>query len=257
MNRRAFIASAAAAMLLPRLAQSGNDEATPSPTPHPAPIDLGEGITLTDYRVYPGERPAILGEIRNDRSEMVDSPVIGLNWPDAQGFDRFSWASPILPTIGPDETVPIFGILPETDDGATLLETASFTLCSAVGPGEYTAKQQAMTLKTRVTYERYRPLAFRGTGIVLNAGDTLAVQVAVRGIVRDRDDRIAGVTPAALFASIRPGRQKEFNVWVGQSLQNKANPVPLISGVDYSVDIRIGPLGPVVAPGCTLDRPWE
>lgn len=257
MNRRAFITAITAGILLPRLRQPHDPDATPPSGSRPAPIDLGEGLTLVDYRVYPGDRPAIIGELRSDRDEMVDAPVVSLTWPDASRSAGFTWASPLIPVIEPGGSIPIFGPLPESGEAEPSLDSARFALCSPVERGEYTRSWQSLNVDFRMTHERYRHAAFKGTGIVANPGPGRTPSISVRGIVRDGDDRIAGVTSTPSPGVIPPGEEREFTVWIAASLRNKANPVPLISGLDYSVDIRPGVRGPAIAPGCAFGKPWD
>lgn len=252
MNRRTFVTSIATGLLTPYSRQSTSTPAAPANL-YPTAIDLGDGITLVDYRVHPGERASVIGEIRNDRDHMVDAPVVVLEWPEARSGAHRTWASPVIPVIEPGGTVPVFGPLPDSGESDSLLHDAEFSLCSPVAAGKYTQLQNALELHFRITWERYRHRAFRGAGIVRNLSSAPALQVAVRGIVRDGAARIAGVTPVAFLSTIQVESEKAFTLWMAESLKNKANPVPLISGLDYSVEYVVGTRGPAIAPGCTGD----
>ena len=99
--------------------------------------------------------------------------------------------------------------------------------------------------------------SYQGEGTVTNTGTTPATDTMVRGIVRDADGRIAGTTPSPFTSTIEVGETRPFTLWAAGAIRNKANPMLLISGTDYSVEFIAGTRGPVASPGCTFGRPWD
>lgn len=254
MNRRTFVAFLATSIIAPRSLQ----QASPAASDQPGPIDLGSGITLRDYRLYPGEPPAIIGEIRNETDRMIDAPVISLTWPRDGQHDGFTWAAPMLPVFGPGESTGIFGVLPAGENSGTVIATSRFALCSPAEPGMYAAQEAQLHLNLEVIQEDYYEDArYRCEASLTNLGTETASDTMVRGIVRDRDGRIAGTTSSPFTSTIGARETKIFTLWGGGDVNNKANPTALISGRDYTVELVAGTRGPVVSPGCTFGFPWS
>ena len=260
MDRRAFLFLIGASVALPsaptparvRGAVLGNSNA-------PDPVDLGSGIALIDYRVYPASPyNRIIGEIRNTTDRMIDAPVVSFYYTvDGEERAGFAYAAPMLPVVAADGSVPIFGTIPERVDPEEALASADFSLCTPAEPGEYIEREQQLDLSLQIIEEEIDTNVYRAEGVVTNAGNTTATRTMVRGIVRDADGRVAGSTTSAFTNVIAVSEAKPFTLWGDISLRNKANPFVLLSGDGYTVDIIAGTRGPVVLPGCSFGTPWN
>lgn len=257
MDRRTLVTALGASLVAPFMLRQATPMASPAGTDRPEPIDLGSGISLIDYRFHPGTYPAMIGEIRNATERMIDAPVVSITYPRPDRTDGFTWASPIGPVIDAGGTVPIFGVLPEDADPGTMLATATFALCSLAEPGDYTARQKALSdfIVVTVESERIESTLYNAQGTIVNTGPAIMRDFAIRGIVRDQDGRIAGTTGTPYYSGLTPDTPRKFSIWAG--ITNKANPFPLLSGTDYTVEIFSETRGPVIAPGCSFGRPWD
>jgi hypothetical protein len=259
MDRRRFVTWLGAGVISP-LASHQATPATTADTPgRPDPVDLGGGIVLIDYRLHPGEQPHVVAEIRNDTNRMIDAPVVSLTYPRERESDGFTWASPIIPVIGAGRSVPVFGALPDDAAPGAILASAIFALCSPAEPGEYTRHQQALQddLVVTVVSERIEDDLYHVQGTIANAGLDVMRDIALRGIVRDSDGRIAGSTASPFWSGLAAGASRDFSMWAGKAVRNKANPFPLLTGTNYTVEIIAGTRGPVSSPGCSFGLPWE
>lgn len=264
IDRRAFLSLVGISVALPSALQGaptpvGVGGATPGNTNAPDPVNLGSGVTLIDYRVYPASsHNRIIGEIRNTTGRMIDAPVVSFYYAvDGEERAGFAYAAPMLPVVPAHDSVPIFGTVPEGVDPAEVLASADFSLCTPAEPGEYTEREQQLDLSLQIIEEEIDTNVYRAEGVVRNTGNTTATGTMVRGIVRDADGRVVGSTTSAFTNVIAVSEAKPFTLWGDISLRNKANPFVLLSGDDYTVDIIAGTRGPVVLPGCSFGTPWS
>ena len=256
MNRRGFITWLGASLLIPR-DLGATPVASPASSEPPQSIDLGSGITMIDYRLHPGEKPNMIGEIRNETERMIDAPVVSLTYQRTDNSTGFTWASPILPVIKAGGTTPVFGPLPDDMPPEHILTTATFALCTAAAPGKYSSLQRALNddVVITVTSERVEDAVYNAKGSIVNTGAEVVRNVSMRGIVRDNEGRIAGTTHKPYWSSLVPKTPKDFSLWAGG--QNKANPFLLIHDANYTVEIIVGTQGFVASPGCTFGAPWD
>lgn len=258
MDRRTFTTLLGASLITPLVLRQATPAATPAQTGRPDPVDLGRGISLIDYRLYPGELPAIIGEIQNDSDRMIDAPVISLTWPGGGQDNGFTWATPMLPVIGAGDTVGIFGVLPDVVDPGTIVATSRFALCSPADPGMYATLEAQLQLRLEILQEDYyEDGRYRCEASLTNMGRETASDTMIRGIVRDADGRIAGTTSSPFTGTVGVNETKTFTLWGGGDLNNKANPSALIDGTGYTVELVAGTRGPVISPGCTFGFPWS
>jgi hypothetical protein len=264
MNRRSFMALFGAAIAFPEqprmVATPAADTATPQANRRPAPVDLGDGIILIDYRVFPEETPhnRFIGEIRNTTDRMIDSPVVSLYYPlDGRERAGFAYATPLLPVIEAGGTVPIFGTFPDGIDPEAALTAADFALCTTAEPGQYTEREQELSLSIRKIDQLISTGIYGFDGEVTNVGDSLATGTIIRGIIRDADGRVAGTTIGFFTNVIESGSTVPFWVGAGSIVDHRANPVIQLWGGDYTADIVAGTRGPAVLPGCSFGKPWE
>lgn len=261
MNRRSFVISAAATLLLPHGMAA---QATPSATPagadrRPEPFDLGSGVTLIDYRVHPGDPAGIIGEIRNDSGRMIDAPVISLTPGPGGANSGFTWLSPLIPVIDAAGTVPVYGPAPEPDDPDAGLQDASFAICSPAEPGPFTAEAEAMDLDIVLIDEVVDPDVYRLRGTVTNMGNATVRSVELRAILRDAGGRIAGMANSRYLSTLAPGRAYPFSIYAyaDPAFSNAVNPFALVDGASYGAELVAGPRGPVTRQGCEFGRPWD
>lgn len=257
MNRRQFIALGTSSLLWLPSGNAGARQGTPAATfvsaGRPDPIDLGHGITLIDYRVYPSApNHKVIGEIHNDNNHMVDAPVVSMTYPaPSSAREGFAYASPIVPVMGPERTVPVFGVLPDTDTPEETLRSAAFALCSPVEYGEYSEQQAELSLTMTMGRETIEPQRYAIPITMSNAGGTTVTDIAVRGIFRDANGRVAGCSERVLVGRLLVGEEREFWVSSGIGEPVKADPFVLIPNRNYSVDIIAGTRGPVIPRSCT------
>lgn len=263
MNRRSFMTLLGAAIVPPELpktgAMLGSNTETVQPPQRPAPIDLGHGILLIDYRpFYFTPQNRLIGELRNTTGRMIDSPVVSLYYPlDGRERAGFAYATALLPVIEAGGTVPVFGTIPDETAPETVLATADFALCTSAEPGQYTQRQQQLDLTIEVINEEFGDGVYLCQGEVINSGDRATTNTMVLGIVRDSERRIIGITHKYILGPIDVGQSSPFSVWAGGGLSHKANPFLVLLGSDYTVEIVARIPGPVVLPGCSFGRPWE
>lgn len=259
LSRRSFAAAAAGTVLA---TPTFRNRDVSSQTRMPEPIELGQGLLLVDYRIYPtsNARPAMLGEIKSTLDHRVDAVSISMidsSEPDA--FRAFSYATPAAPTIAPFGTVPVWGVLPETDDHAErLLSRLQFGLCDQVAAGEQTALWDDWD----IVITRYEEIALRSTSLVIygyikNMGTTSQGRIVTRGVVRDADGRLLGTTRSQQAAPLDPGETKRFAVGARSSDHIHTNAYRMMTSPDYTVSLSIEPTGYPIPPGCHLGAPWS
>lgn len=259
MDRRTFVTWVGAGIIAPLAWRQASPTSSPPAGARPDPIDLGNGITLIDYRLHPGEHPSIIGEIQNETDHMIDAPVVSLTYPRKELSDGFTWASPIIPVVEADGSVPIFGPLPDDADPEIILQTATFALCSPAEPGDFTKYQKEVedVLVVMKTSERIEETVYTLQGSISNEWRKPIPNISLQGIVRDSSHRIAGTTSGPYWTRLDPNTPKDFSIWAGGGSRQKADPFSLLEGTDYTVEIIVGTRGPVASPGCTFGKPWD
>lgn len=189
---------------------------------------------------------------------MIDAPVLRLVYAvDGKEGAGFAHASPMIPVIKADETVPVFGAIPNNIGPEASLASADFALCTPAEPGKYALLEQKLDLSIIPLDEIVTEDVYGFGGELNNRSDEVAMDTMVRGIVRDAEGRIAGSTISSFTNDIPAGGTVPFSVWAGGTLDHKANPMILLSGTDYTVEIVAGTRGPAVTPGCDFGLPWE
>lgn len=232
---------------------------TPKDAGRPAPVNLGDGIILTDYRVYPASPlNRIVGEIRNTTDRMIDAPVVSIYYPvNGEEGAGFAYGAPVLPVIEAGGTVPIFGTIPEGVNPDVAIASADFALCTPAEPGKYTDEEAELSLELFITSEKIKDTSYRCDGEVINMAASAAKVSAVYGIFRDPIGRVAGFALTVHIPALEPAAIKPFTLWGAERIASKGNPYLLTSGTNYTVDVRAGTRGPTVTPGCSFGLPWE
>ncbi len=255
MHRRQFLAASAALLLPSASAGAFQDTATPEVAPNhhgrPRPIVLGDGIELVDYRIYPSpDVPRIIGEITSTRDDMVDSPVVSITFPDL-GEDGLAWAAPVLPVMPPGESNMIFGVLPVGISTEEQLQSAAYALCSPAGPGPFSELHKTLQLRIEILEEELLESTLRIEATIENESTIPSRWTSVRGLIRDRLDRLAGTMPERELRWLGPGQQRAFTGWQSANNDNPGNPFLMLKGeTGYSVELHGGSLGPLLVPGC-------
>ena len=234
MNRRSLLI-ASTMTLGSGLLRKASSQSTPVAR---AEVALSHGTVLVDYQLY-GESQFV-GEVVNRSQSPTDTPIVGLTAFDHDGnIISSGHATPVIPVTMPGASSVVMGRLdPPVDDlSNTRVEIYS---CSDTGsPTFYTDMQLGMMLTLEDVEEDKQPSSYVATSVVRNEGAQPAENVAVYGVFRDKDGRIAGGVETTLSRAIPPGKTMVFRLDVGVRTFRTNDPFDLVSG-DYSVDLRVG-----------------
>lgn len=253
MSRRRAIAG-----LLGTFALLGTESAGSAQADRPAPVDLGHGLEIRDYRLFPTEDVMrFLVEIHNTTATAVDTPSVGVVLPHLNADENFGWAIPMQPTIHPQSSSGLIGVAPTSLDADSKWGTPLWELCS-----ELTHQSSAILLDVDVTFTHTldirSPSQVLATIDVSNHGPPLSTRVTILGLVRDHFGRIAGGTVPIYLNSVEPGESRELGVPISPTLNYTANPVPLLSAKEgVSVDFSLQPWPSQYPDSCAPVMPWS
>lgn len=259
LSRRSVIAGAITASLPTIIAAQGTPEASPHAEhgARLAPIDLGSGIEITDFRVIPDQDPAhFIIEIQSRRDDAVDTPAIGMIIPNAPIDTGYSWARPWDPVLQPGQSSFGIGLLPSVafnpEDVEWLLcdgESLSTTSVDVISDWDWELDWEIEVIGTD---------DLRITSDISNVGEVPFAGGELRGIVRDSDGRICGGTPLTNMYNLGPGATVTRSIGMWRSLQSIVNPFPLCgTAQDMDIRLQVQPRRQGSPVSCPIVMPWN
>lgn len=96
------------------------------------PIDLGNGLQIRDYRLFPTQDVMrFIVEIHNTTDAAVDTPTVGAVLPHLDDYN-FGWAIPVSPVLHPHMSDCLIGVAPEAVKTDEDCRTPDWMLCSGI-----------------------------------------------------------------------------------------------------------------------------
>lgn len=252
MTRRSVLA-----VVVTSLALLQSDRVTAKQTERPSPVDLGHGLEIRDYRLFPTEDVMrFLVEIHNTTDVAVDTPTIGVVLPHIDEDGNYGWANPLSTVLHPQTSGCLIGVAPAEIATDEEWGTPEWMLCDSV----VTQKANSMDhwyfeLDFTITiHERTRAQAMV---TVTNHGSEQIRRLWLQGLVLDAQARICGATVTGQIPGLAPGETVETGFTIRPEYTYHANPFTLIDtveSIDFSFSVQ--PEGTAVNPGCPPVMPW-
>lgn len=259
-NRRSILLGFAGTATWSSSSRAGSQSATPESSTGftwPTPVDIGEGLSVLDWRVHPGtDGPRLMIELRNDREDAMYSPAISYRLPDYE--PELLWAVPWEPVLQPRSSTVLVAQLPKGYGPADEISLiGGWELCDtvqSVDPGVLDALEA-------VRIDDLQSEPWHGGrhywGSLINTSPNRLPHRRVTAVVRAPDGRLAGVVNVAdvLLSDSEP---QSFHVWiVGNQESSPLEPTVLLDDpLDMKTEFRIQPRGDAIAPGCPAIMPW-
>lgn len=250
-SRRALIAGLASMCANRRLMSSKN---------YQRPIELGNGIEVRDFRLFPGDEiMRFIVEIYNNTDAIIDTPAVGVHLPHMNNDENYGWAVAIAPVFYPGTSAGLLGVAPKALATDLDWDTPEWTLC-----GPLTTRSASLLDNSRldVSSDQFQldSQTLEIATSVTNLGDATISNLNVIGLVWDRSGRICGSTNSAQLLPLEPGATQIRSVYVGDTLSMRyaANPFHMIdSVVDLDVSVSVQPSVSFDAPECPAIMPWN
>lgn len=250
VSRRSAIAGLLGTAALLRTGSVGS-----APVDRPAPIDLGHGLEIRDYRLFPTDDVMrFIVEIHNTTDTAVDTPTVGVVLPH---FDEgnFGWANPVSPVLHPHASDCLIGVAPDALASNMDWSIPEWAICGEIETA-YAERlddvdiEYSYTLDFRSSTHLHIPVEFT------NHSHVVARNVVIQGIVRDIDDRLCGATMPLRLADVAPGQSAQNAFNIAADREYHANPFVLIDTVaGIGFDFKTQPSPPIVNNGCSLLMP--
>lgn len=209
---------------------SQSKPATASDSTSPAadridPVELGDGLTITDYRPILNSNPQrFIVELQSNRDDFIESPPVGMLIDNAPKEDGFTWALPWHPVLEPGGSTFCIGWLPYP---AVDPDSVRFLSCGhEVRGGERADRLQSWD--TELDYEQsFDGEAIHLTMTISNIGNVPLTGGEIRTVARDSTGRICGGAPLTNMYNQQPGTTVDRGVTLRSSWESPVNPTQL------------------------------
>lgn len=222
----------------------------------PAPYDLGHGLEIRDYRLFPTEDVMrFIVEIHNTSDTTVDTPTVGVVLPHLDD-DNYGWANPIAGVIHPQSSQGLIGVAPSTLTSDQYWGAPSWVLCDELQADSADAMQD---WDVEITWDfRIRDAADAVSKLIItNRGNSPTGPASVQGLVWDQDGRLCGASSNVLIPRLIAGEVWETWAHVWSFLEYVANPFALIDHVEnLEVNYSLQPRTAGTNKGCSTVLPW-
>lgn len=251
-TRRTAIASA-----ITSLAMLGSGKSTARQTDRPAPVDLGHGLEIRDYRLFPTEDVMrFIVEIHNTTDTAVDTPTVGVVLPHFDD-DNFAWANPVSQVLHPHTSECLIGVAPTaltSDDGWGSTE---WMLCEVV---HSTLAEKLARWSVNFTFELavLGPKHARALYDVANNGNKRLRDLYIQGTVWDQEERVCGLLLPSSVHFMEPRSRSEQLINLHPRAIYTSNPFVLIDSVEgISFTCTLQPSQQPVNRSCPAVMPWN
>ncbi len=257
-TRRSLIASAAGLLLPMHHAIAGSQIGTPQASPEATKfeVDLGDGMSVTDFRIVPEVEPArFLIEIQSHRDDDVDTPVTGAYTPGQNQSDTMLWCQPWFPVLRAGTSNFATGVLPRADQQP---DDMTWMLCNGtVAPGAFTKRYETWRYECEFEIELLEDDAMRIHTVVTNTGTDPISGASILTQIRDESGRVCGAAPP-VHINLQPNQTLERSIGFSAYWEAPINPFRLCdksSKMDVTVDLQ--PSQPGVVDTCPAVMPWN
>lgn len=233
------------------------NEARASQLERPTPVDLGHGLEIRDYRLFPtADVMRFIVEIHNTTDAAVDTPSVGVVLPHLEG-ENFGWANPVAGVIHPHTSQGLIGVAPAALTSDQDWGSPDWVLCNDL-------QTEAADVLAEWDVEVAWDFRVRGEAdavsrlTVTNLGTTSTEPASLQGLVWDDEGRLCGATNNVLIAAVPAGETLETWGHVWSIYEYVASPFALIDnieGIDVSYSIQPRPAS--INPACPAVLPWE
>lgn len=223
----------------------------------PAPVDLGHGLEIRDYRLFPTEDvKRFIVEIHNTTDTAVDTPTIGVVLPQLGG-DNFGWANPVSPVLHPHSSECLIGVAPVAVENDEDWDSSEWMLCDAV-TSVVAEDLSKWDFEIEHRTEILNPTHARTVAEVTNLSDSRSWNLRLQGLVRDGNKRVCGALVTASLAYVFPGETSELTINLIPTLEYVANPFNLIDSVeDVEISFTLQAPSDPANPNCSTIMPWN
>lgn len=216
----------------------------------PAPVDLGHGLEIRDYRLFPTkEVMRFIVEIHNTTDAAVDTPTVGVELPHLSG-ENFGWANPFAGIIHPHSSQGLLGVAPMALHTDSYWGAPKWILCDDV---RTEVAEDIQDLHIEITSEFIILDADRATShlAITNRGHSPTMRFSVQVLVWDRDGRLCGAGEDAPISVLAVGESREAWARVNPDLNYMANPFAIIDSVAHlKTDHSLQPPANDINHGC-------
>lgn len=250
-TRRSFLASLASLAAFQRSTSTMSMQ---------KPFDLGQGIEVRDYRLFP--TPDILRfivEVHNTTDFPVDAPTVGVILPHLVEHENYGWASPMSPVIHPHTSGGLIGVAPAALTHDNEWGSPEWELCAAMSTIQ---SERLLIWDLDLSYELvvYYSHHLQIKARITNLGDKPTRGLYMSALLWDPDARICGITYDRLLPVIAPGEtlQDSIDVSQGEFYDYIANPFALVNSVEgMNATLTLQPVTSYPAPVCEPIMPWN
>lgn len=235
----------------------GASKVTAQQPPDITTVDLGQGIEIRDYRLFPtADVMRFIVEVHNTTDLAIDTPAVGVVLPHLSAEENFGWATPVSTVLHPHTSDCLIGVTPLALTSNDEWGVPEWMLC-----GEITTVQAEWLTEWDIefaySHEILGPTHQKTTFEFTNHGQESARPVVIQGVVRDAEDRICGATLAMSLANVEPGQSARNAINIAPDREYAANPFALIDTVDgIDVDFTVQPRPSAVNQNCAAIMPW-
>ena len=98
-----------------------------------APFELGNGLEVRDYRLFPTEAAMrFIVELHNTTDSAIDTPAVGVTLPNLDARENFSWANPVSMVLHPHSSDCLVGVAPQALTTDKDWGTPRWEVCRAI-----------------------------------------------------------------------------------------------------------------------------
>lgn len=250
-SRRSFLASCLALAMKQSVSGEGDQ------VDRPAPVRLGHGLEVRDYRLFPTKDVRrFIVELHNTTDNAVETPAVGIFLDNKDANGNFGWAVPTAGILHPAESTLLVGIAPEDLRSDHDWEPCTWLLCDNLTTSTESESAWNLTFKHKFEYVDDEHLRINFT--ITNLGNATANDAVIHGLVRDTSGRLCGAMLPVPVGFIPPGETGKRSISIRPGVEYAANPFALISSVE-GLDITFGVQRSIapVSPGCPRLEIWD
>ena len=263
LSRRMLLGGLAASTLIVQNRPAKGQTATPSATPElssrPEPVELGEGFSILDWRVHPGDNePRLIVEIHNGTDQVVTTPTVSFAMKDDREGIGAAWAVPWEPVIHPQSSTMLVSSVQDAFTAQEIVDTIDgWQLCQVPQKPDPEIVDALSTVTFVDTSWEYWTAGRHYWTSAINTSASVHPARVVYALVRDTDGRIAGgvVSSRILLTNSEP---QAIHIWIDRDNLSPLNATLLLTDpFEMDVEFRVNAMANSIAPGCPAVMPWN
>lgn len=229
-SRRNVIASMFAAPALLKSGSVGARQGT-----RPLPVDLGHGLEIRDYRLFPAEDVLrFIVEIHNTTDAQIDTPMLGVSLPHLSSSNPvFAWANPVSMVLHPHASECLTGVAPKSLSKDEEWGNPEWQLCHPISTEiSQNSPHYEITFSHRIEVVDPKE-AFIYLEVKNLAETEITRLVFFQPTVWDKNGRICGTLPMVGINGIGPNDTASIRSRITPLAVYPVNPILLIDNVEH------------------------